>query len=130
MSEAVKLLTIEQLLSQEDHYLIPVYQRNYAWGGVEIGQLVQDLYKAFEQDKDKDKAYYLGTLVVHHRADGRYEVIDGQQRLTTLHILNKCLSKFDGRLTLSEIQWGAEPTNLDFESRPSPKHKLIIRRWR
>lgn len=122
MSEAVKLLTIEQLLSQEDHYLIPVYQRNYAWGGVEIGQLVQDLYKAFEQDKNK--AYYLGTLVVHHRADGRYEVIDGQQRLTTLHILNKCLSKFDGGLTLSEIPWGAEPTNLDFESRPDSKAQI------
>lgn len=124
MSEAVKLLTIEQLLSQEsqDHYLIPVYQRNYAWGGVEIGQLVQDLYKAFEQDKDK--AYYLGTLVVHHRADGRYEVIDGQQRLTTLHILNKCLSKFDGCLTLSEIPWDAEPTNLDFESRPESKAQI------
>ena len=121
MSEAVKLLTIEQLLSQ-DHYLIPVYQRNYAWGVVEIEQLVQDLYKAFEQDKDK--AYYLGTLVVHHRADGRYEVIDGQQRLTTLHILNKCLSKFDGGLTLSEIPWGAEPTNLDFESRPESKAQI------
>ena len=121
MSKAVKLLTIEQLLSQ-DHYLIPVYQRNYAWGGVEIEQLVQDLYKAFEQDKDK--AYYLGTLVVHHRADGRYEVIDGQQRLTTLHILNKCLSKFDGGLTLSEIQWGVEPTNLDFESRPDSKAQI------
>ena len=124
MSKAVKLLTIEQLLSQ-DHYLIPVYQRNYAWGGVEIGQLVQDLYKAFEQDKDK--AYYLGTLVVHHRADGRYEVIDGQQRLTTLHILNKCLSKFVGGLTLSEIQWDAEDaerTNLDFESRPESKAQI------
>ena len=124
MSKAVKLLTIEQLLSQ-DHYLIPVYQRNYAWGVVEIEQLVQDLYKAFEQDKDK--AYYLGTLVVHHRADGRYEVIDGQQRLTTLHILNKCLSKFVGGLTLSEIQWDAEDaerTNLDFESRPESKAQI------
>ncbi|WP_294032866.1 DUF262 domain-containing protein [uncultured Moraxella sp.] len=121
MSEAVKLLTIEQLLSQ-DHYLIPVYQRNYAWGGVEIGQLVQDLYKAFEQDKDK--AYYLGTLVVHHRADGRYEVIDGQQRLTTLHILNKCLSKFDDGCDLYKIQWDTEQTKLDFESRPESKAQI------
>ncbi len=121
MSEAVKLLTIEQLLSQ-DHYLIPVYQRNYAWGVVEIEQLVQDLYKAFEQDKDK--AYYLGTLVVHHRADGRYEVIDGQQRLTTLHILNKCLSKFDDGCDLYKIQWDAEQTNLQFESRPESKAQI------
>ena len=130
MSKAVKLLTIEQLLSRQDHYLIPVYQRNYAWGVVEIEQLVQDLYKAFEQDKDK--AYYLGTLVVHHRADGRYEVIDGQQRLTTLHILNKCLSKFYDNPTLLgcdlyKIQWDAEdaePTNLDFESRPDSKAQI------
>ncbi len=121
MSEAVKLLTIKDLLSQ-DQYLIPVYQRNYAWGSDEIGQLVWDLYKAFEQDKNK--AYYLGTLVVYQRADGKYEVIDGQQRLTTLHILNKCLSKFDGDFTLSEIPWGAEPTNLDFESRPESKAQI------
>ncbi len=75
MSEAVKLLTIKDLLSQ-DQYLIPVYQRNYAWGSDEIGQLVWDLYKAFEQDKNK--AYYLGTLVVYQRADGKYEVIEKQ----------------------------------------------------
>lgn len=122
MSEAVKLLTIKDLLSQ-DQYLIPVYQRNYAWGSDEIGQLVWDLYKAFEQDKNK--AYYLGTLVVYQRADGKYEVIDGQQRLTTLHILNQCLSKFDGSCTLREVQWGEKSmTNLDFESRPESKAQI------
>ncbi|PNP98525.1 DUF262 domain-containing protein [Moraxella sp. RCAD0137] len=122
MSKAVKLLTIKHLLSQ-DQYLIPVYQRNYAWGSDEIGQLVWDLYKAFEQDKNK--AYYLGTLVVYQRADGKYEVIDGQQRLTTLHILNQCLSKFDDSLTLREVQWDEKTmTNLDFESRPESKAQI------
>ncbi len=122
MSKAVKLLTIEHLLSQ-DQYLIPVYQRNYAWGSDEIGQLVWDLYKAFEQNQNK--AYYLGTLVVYQRSDGKYEVIDGQQRLTTLHILNQCLSKFDDNRILSEVQWGKKSmTNLDFESRPESKAQI------
>ncbi len=61
-------------------YVVPVYQREFAWGEKEIAQLIEDV-NDFEGEE-----YCLGTLVVDERKDG-YEVIDGQQRLTALFLL-------------------------------------------
>lgn len=78
--------TIKQIFN--DSYVIPLYQRSFAWGDDEILQLIQDIYDAYKQ---KVENYYIGTLVVLKRHDGRYEVIDGQQRLTVLSLLTKIL---------------------------------------
>ena len=69
-------------------YMIPVYQRNYAWEEDEITALVKDVYDSF---KNKKETYYIGTLVTYKRGDSVYEVIDGQQRLTTIYIVLKVL---------------------------------------
>lgn len=61
-------------------YVIPLYQRAYAWTDVEIEQLIDDI-----QEHD-GKRYYIGSLIVCRRESG-FEVIDGQQRLTTLLLL-------------------------------------------
>ncbi|WP_044470425.1 DUF262 domain-containing protein [Mannheimia massilioguelmaensis] len=79
----VKTLKVKDLCN-DDKYIVPIYQRNYAWGKDEIELLIQDILEA--QSKDKDKNYYIGSLVVSKRKDS-YEVIDGQQRLTTLKLL-------------------------------------------
>lgn len=63
-------------------YEVPIYQRNYAWGKDEIEQLIKDIYEC----KD-NQSYYLGNLIVNRIETGTYEVIDGQQRLTTLFLL-------------------------------------------
>lgn len=66
-----------------DDYVVPLYQRNFAWVEEQIRQLLQDIY-----DHHKDPGnYYLGSLVVLQRNDGKFEVIDGQQRLTALQII-------------------------------------------
>lgn len=81
-SNICEMMTIKALL-MEDEYLIPMYQRNYAWEESHLSQLIQDIwdYHLFE------KNYYIGTLVVHDRKDGTFETVDGQQRLTTLNII-------------------------------------------
>ncbi|MEH8093590.1 DUF262 domain-containing HNH endonuclease family protein [Gallibacterium anatis] len=79
----VRTLTISELCNG-DNYIIPIYQRNYAWGRDEIELLIQDILEA--QVKNKGNNYYIGSLVVAKRKDS-YEVIDGQQRLTTLKLL-------------------------------------------
>lgn len=81
-SNICEMMTIKALL-MEDEYLIPMYQRNYAWEESHLSQLIQDIwdYHLFE------KKYYIGTLVVHDRKDGTFETVDGQQRLTTLNII-------------------------------------------
>lgn len=65
-------------------YEIPIYQRNYAWEKDEISALIQDVYDACNSEK---LAYYIGTLVSFHKGDQVYEVIDGQQRLTTISLV-------------------------------------------
>lgn len=84
-NDYVKTLTINELLNKDkDKYIIPIYQRNYAWGDDEISLLIQDLWNAYENDK---KNYYIGSLVIYKRGNGDLEVIDGQQRLTTLTLI-------------------------------------------
>ena len=63
---------------------VPIYQRNYAWGKDEISTLIQDVYDAYLKSKE---TYYIGTLVSFHKGDRIYEVIDGQQRLTTINLV-------------------------------------------
>ena len=77
----------------EDKYVVPLYQRNFAWTEEQIGQLLQDIYdNAPKLENDKCGNYYLGSLVVLERRDGTWEVIDGQQRLTALHLICKYLN--------------------------------------
>lgn len=81
-----------QDLFTSGNYIIPVYQRNYAWGEKEINQLIDDI-NDYCKDND-EKNYYIGTLVVFKRGKN-FEVIDGQQRLTTLFILMSVLKKLN-----------------------------------
>ena len=65
-------------------YIIPIYQRNYAWTKYEIEQLLNDINDIPNEYKGK---YYLGSLIVNQLGVNMFEVIDGQQRLTTLYLL-------------------------------------------
>lgn len=69
---------------KDTKYIIPIYQRNYAWIKDEIEQLLNDINDVSKNFKGK---YYLGSLIVNQRGTDVFEVIDGQQRLTTLYLL-------------------------------------------
>ena len=70
------------LFDKGAHYVIPLYQRAYAWEDEEIVQLIDDI-------NDSTGDYYIGSLVVAKVKSKveTYEVVDGQQRLTTLYLL-------------------------------------------
>lgn len=107
-------LSMKQLLDSNDRYVIPIYQRNYAWGESEINQLIQDIIDYCLQHNANN--YYLGTLVIYERAEGNkvvYETIDGQQRLTTLSIL---VSSIKNRYKEIDFNW-FDKLNLEFDSR-------------
>lgn len=74
-------------------YIIPPYQRAYSWTESECEELFEDLKTAFE--KNKSEGYFIGNLVLATSVRDEYEVIDGQQRLTTLIMLLKALWAFD-----------------------------------
>ena len=87
-------LSISQVYNGETAiYEVPIYQRNYAWGKDEIEALVQDVWDAYK--KDSHSSYYIGTLVTYKKDEKTYEVIDGQQRLTTLYLILHALNKLD-----------------------------------
>ncbi|WP_123539364.1 DUF262 domain-containing protein [Halosimplex salinum] len=70
---------------EEDLYQIPRYQRPYSWEESHIEQLVEDLYESWSEDRDSP--YYLGSVIlVKEDGDDRFDILDGQQRLTTLTI--------------------------------------------
>ncbi len=73
-------------LFENVEYEIPIYQRNYAWKAEHIEQLINDI-----NDVCENQTYYLGSLIVNKKGPNSYEVIDGQQRLTTLFLLHKVL---------------------------------------
>lgn len=113
----VRPFPIQELLSDDGRYLVPMYQRNFTWGEAEITQLVQDVldYQQKQRRGERPQTYYIGTLVVFARRDGRYEVIDGQQRFTTLSLMATWLKNHS---TSSVGMAWYKSVNLDFESRP------------
>lgn len=74
-----------KVFSSDFEFAIPDYQRPYSWGTEQALQLLDDLNGAI--DRDPDEPYFLGSLVLVRDNGRRAEVIDGQQRLTTLSIL-------------------------------------------
>lgn len=94
-AEEKSILTL--FTGDKNQYIIPPYQRPYSWKEEQCQELFEDLKRAFE-DKKTD-GYFLGNIVIaSSREDkNRLEVIDGQQRLTTLTLLLKALLFFDSK---------------------------------
>src|SRR3989344_2496517 len=78
-------LSIKAVFDADNYYQIPPYQRPFSWDNEQIDDLWDDLVSAFEEGKEE---YFLGSIIVSKGEGDKYlEVIDGQQRLTTLMIL-------------------------------------------
>ncbi|WP_099332887.1 DUF262 domain-containing protein [Actinomyces minihominis] len=79
-------IPLGKLFSNDFDFVIPEYQRPYTWGTDETMQLLSDLKSALE--RDTDEPYFLGSVVlVKEENSEEAEVIDGQQRLTTLSLI-------------------------------------------
>jgi hypothetical protein len=101
-------------------YVIPLYQRAFAWSDDEINTLIDDI-RGFEKTED-GSSYYLGTLVVSKKHEGGrnyYEVIDGQQRLTALFLILSFLRLLpvQGKRTQTDEKSQCKQIFLTFECR-------------
>lgn len=67
-------------------FFIPSYQRGYRWGKDEVERLLNDVYSI---EEETNKNYCLQPIVVKVRKNGSFELVDGQQRLTTLFLIYK-----------------------------------------
>lgn len=80
-------LSINKLLTDSDAlYQIPIYQRPYKWGDDQVDKLWDDILESFRNEENN---YFLGSIITARSGNGgKYlDVVDGQQRLTTLVIL-------------------------------------------
>lgn len=124
MTNAIPTFSVSEIFNS-GRYVIPIYQRNYAWAEPEINQLIQDIYDFAESDK-RNSNYYIGTLVVYERHldnETVYETIDGQQRLTTLNILLCALHRVFGKSIHNPISYSQ---NLSFDSRKKSTETLAV----
>ena len=79
--------TIQSLIKDKLQFFIPSYQRGYRWDQAQVVALLDDIYKFEVPHDNKDASYWLQPVIVAPQADCSYEVIDGQQRLTTIFII-------------------------------------------
>ncbi|WQX32144.1 DUF262 domain-containing protein [Helicobacter pylori] len=116
--------TIKEIF-QEEGYSIPNYQRDYAWKDKNFRDLWEDLEEAIEYNK-KGQGHFIGTMVVAKNEDNKklYDIIDGQQRTTTifmlLHVLANEQNEKDKRETRKylyqkgELKLEVAPQNQSF----------------
>jgi hypothetical protein len=87
-------LSVGDLLN--DFYVVPSYQREYVWSTTEIERLLLDIQSEYSGMTDEYiPEYFIGTIVTHHDGTGSaYELIDGQQRVTTLYVFLVAMRDF------------------------------------
>lgn len=95
MKNKLNLKNINDLL--EENFIIPSYQRGFRWTERQVKELLNDIMEFSVKEKSKGEFYCIQPLIVTQKEDiNLWEVIDGQQRLTTIYLI---LNYFNQRLT-------------------------------
>jgi Protein of unknown function DUF262/Protein of unknown function (DUF1524) len=83
----VKCPTVGEVF-KESFYEVPVFQREYVWKAEQVEALLCDTYEALfdERGSPIDAEYFIGSIVVYRGDNGIFQLIDGQQRITTLYL--------------------------------------------
>ena len=79
---------------ENNFYEVPIYQRPYTWSDSEVGALLDDIFSAYRNRTEQpNSSFFAGQLFLRNQGKGsdgvkdRYEVVDGQQRLTTFSMI-------------------------------------------
>lgn len=110
MSDAsISLKPINDLL--EEQFFVPSYQRGFRWTKQQVEELLDDIWEFQSTCEKKEQFYCLQPIVVKKLDNGAWELVDGQQRLTTILLILAC------RKSLVE-ELGKSSFTLEFETRP------------
>ena len=106
-------------------YNIPIYQRLFTWGKEQIETLLDDLlYEFLSTNRDGD--YYLGVLTLTENANGRKDLVDGQQRFTILVLIGiALLNEQDVKTEWLNFLQSEDNLRLDFSARPDDRNFII-----
>lgn len=115
---SVNKQTIEQFLlnARRKPFVIPEYQRPYSWTNEQIDTLFRDICEFTSNDggTENDGTYFLGSIVSYENEDGEQEIIDGQQRITSLFLLLRAIYT---KLTVTDEK---SPEAINFISKIEP----------
>ena len=117
-----RVRSISDLLSER--FVVPSYQRGYRWAERQIVELLSDIheFQRGRHEQRKDSFYCLQPVVVLPRDDGRWELIDGQQRLTSISLVLGVLApllEIMGKRSYS-IEYETRPQSAEFLKQPDP----------
>jgi len=123
MAERIILKPIHELLGE--HFYIPYYQRGYRWTSQQVNDLLNDIWTFANKPKDKQTEFYcLQPVVVKEKKWAEsgndlngWEVVDGQQRLTTIYIIVSYLAKEFLKVDSLKDEYGKEMYSLRYETR-------------
>ncbi len=100
--------SVKELLEsgKEKKFIIPEFQRPYAWADEEIKTLFDDLAEFTENGREnKENNYFLGTIVSYENKNGEQEIIDGQQRITSLLLFLRAIyTKLESMTETKEVR--------------------------
>lgn len=117
-----ELLTLKQVSDKGMGFIIPSYQRPYVWSNEDVIKLFDDIKAAFDV---KEPHYFIGSvLCAVRKADLSYELIDGQQRTTTLMLMSLAFKATGISSPLAEMSVLGEGPRLTFEIRESVRNLL------
>ena len=86
-------------------FVVPNFQREYVWGTDEVRQLLEDVYAEYsDSDRNTDSEYFIGTIVTCVGDDAVYQLIDGQQRMTTSYLVLCAIRDYMKQIQGGEIQ--------------------------
>ena len=114
------LITLEQVIKKKYFFNIPIYQRLYVWGKEQIHTLLDDIVSVHNEP---EKEFYLGGTLVIERPDNEqkdsqtFDLIDGQQRFTTLWLISVVLKNALTNYTQGDTELGKTP-RISFAIRP------------
>lgn len=116
---ATDVVNIESL--QHYKFSIPTYQRPYVWEEEQITKLISDFYRSFQTNGNA--SYYIGTILTKEN-EGYSDLIDGQQRFTTLWLTAFVFKKLKIETQLTEFLEENSTLRLGFEIRKEVERYL------
>ncbi|WP_442845307.1 DUF262 domain-containing protein [Leeuwenhoekiella sp. H156] len=123
MSNMFKTSIVSLRSLNELGFSIPTYQRPYVWGNEQLKKLLDDFYLSFKNDSDS--IYYISSFLTKEEGNIA-ELIDGQQRFTTLWLISLILSRMCPNSDISQFLEKDEELRLDFEIRKEVREYLVL----
>lgn len=126
---------LDKLFKEKYHFFIPDYQRGYKWTKMEVLKLLNDIWEFYLNNNSKDDTnFYCLQPVVVKPMEGKYYVIDGQQRLTTLLIIQQAINDYKCKKLLPNMEYDSMPAlsaeqyySIEYETRANSDKWLKTR---